>query len=252
MLPNNLEILYQDEYFVAINKPAGLLVHPTLIDRHETLSALRILRDRLGQRVHAVHRLDKPTSGVLLFALHSEAARKGADELARLETRKTYLAVVRGFTPERGIIEFPLGEIPDKILDRKNGAPKEPKPASTEYRRLAKTELPVFVSRYPSSRYSLVAVYPKTGRMHQIRRHLRQIFHPIIGDTTHGDHKHNRHFREHRNSRRMLLAATELSFVHPYTKVDTTIVAPLDEEFVSAIRSLGWLDAIPGKWLGDH
>ncbi len=251
MLTKALEIVYQDEYFVAINKPYGLLVHPTLIDRHEHRVAFKILRNQLQKQVYIVHRLDKPTSGALLFGLSSEAARKGSAEFARHEVGKTYLAIVRGFTAEHGVIEFPLGEVPDKILNKKNKVPKEPKVALTEFRRLAKTELPVEISRYKSSRYSLVEVYPKTGRMHQIRRHMRKIFHPVIGDTKHGDHKHNRYFKEQRNCDRMLLAATELSFTHPYTQVETRIVAPLDEEYISVIRGLGWLDAVPPIWLSE-
>lgn len=249
MLSRKLEIVYQDEYFVAINKPAGLLVHPTIIDKHENHVALKRLRNQLGQRVYIIHRLDKPTSGVLLFALSSEAARMAAAGFAQSQVKKMYLAVTRGFTEEQGIIDIPLGDVPDKILNSKVKSPKEAKPALTEYWRLAKTELPVAVSRYPSSRYSLVKVCPRTGRMHQIRRHLRKVFHPIVGDTKHGDHNHNRYFRECRSSNRMLLAAVELSFRHPYTNTETTIIAPLDQEFLSVINGLGWLEAVPEKWL---
>jgi len=249
---DQLEILYQDENYVAINKPPGLLVHPTIIDRHEKRSAMRTLRNQLGVKVYIIHRLDKSTSGTLLFALSSEAAKRCADEFKRNDVSKTYLAVVRGYTDDRGMIDTPLEEIPDKIFNKNNKIPKDPKPALTEYYRLATIELPVAISRYPQSRYSLLEVRPKTGRMHQIRRHLRRIHHPVIGDSKHGDHRHNRYFREEWKIDRMLLAATEMVFFHPYCRTKIKVVAPLDDLFISLIEGLSWQDAVPDSWTGRH
>ena len=249
MFTDRLDILYQDKTLVAVNKPSGLLVHPTIIDRHEKRSAMQILRNQLGKRVFIIHRLDKGTSGVLLFAMSAEAAKKCAEEFKRNEVSKSYLAVVRGFTEPQSLIDSPLEEVPDRIFDKKAKSSKAPKPALTEYFNLAKTELPIAISRYPSSRYSLLEVRPKTGRMHQIRRHLRRIHHPVIGDSKYGDHRHNRYFREEWDIHRMLLAATELTLFHPYLKIRLKIVAPLDETFRSVINRLYWQNSVPPSWI---
>ena len=235
-----LEILFRDEWLVAVNKPAGLLVHRSMIDKHETRFALQMVRDQVGQHVFPVHRLDKPTSGILLFALNPETARKMGDVFSTRETKKEYLAVVRGFTEEQGIIDYPLKEELDKKSDRKAQQDKAAQEAVTEYRRLATVELPYAVGRYQTARYSLVHLKPKTGRKHQLRRHLKHLYHPIVGDTTHGDGKQNSFFRDHLNCHRLLLAATSLSFVHPETGEPVTIQAPLDGAFNGIIEELDW------------
>jgi len=237
MQTDKLEILYQDEHYVAINKPSGLLVHPTIIDRHEKRVAMRLLRDQLGKRVYVVHRLDKPTSGVLLFALDQQAARKASDQFARREIQKTYLAVIRGFVEEKGQINFALKEVEDKILNQKSANLKD---ATTNYQKLAEYELDANISRYPISRYSLVQIKPKTGRMHQIRRHLSQIRHPIIGDTKYGDRHHNRYFREKLDCNRLLLSATELIFIHPFYKSSVKITSPLESQFIGILDNFNW------------
>ena len=239
-----LDILYRDEWLVAINKPAGLLVHRSMIDKHETRFALQMLRDQIGQHVFPVHRLDKPTSGVLLFALNPETAKKMSDIFAEREAEKEYLAVVRGYTEEEGIIDYPLKEELDKKSDRKAQQDKEAQEAVTEYRRLGTVELPYPVGRYNTARYSLLSIKPKTGRKHQIRRHMKHIFHPIIGDTTHGDGKQNAFFRDHFNCHRLLLAAASLSFPHPKTVEHIVIRAPLEDSFSEVIEQLGWSDTL--------
>ena len=235
-----MKILYRDEHLIAIDKPAGLLVHRSLIDRHETRFAVQLLRDQIGRRVYPVHRLDKPTSGVLLFALSEDAARRMGAIFDGDTVRKTYLAVVRGYTEERGHIDYPLREEPDRMTDALADADKPAQPAITDYRRLATLELPVSDGRHPTSRYSLLAVTPRTGRRHQIRRHLKHIFHPVIGDTTHGDGRHNRIFREHLHCRRLLLTALELRFPHPDSGTELHIRAPLDAEFARIAALFGW------------
>lgn len=235
-----LDILFQDEHFVAVNKPRGLLVHRSAIDRRETRFAMQMVRDQIGRRVYPVHRIDKPTSGVLLFAFNPEAARSLMEVFQGHKVRKTYLAVVRGHTQEQGRIDYPLREEPDRMTDRRARQGKEAQPAVTDYRRLATVELPFPVGRYASSRYSLVAVTPFTGRRHQIRRHMKHIFHPVVGDTTHGDGRHNRFFREQFDCHRLLLSAVELSFVHPYTGEGLTVSAPLDAGFQTIIERFGW------------
>ncbi len=226
-----LDILYQDKSLVAINKPAGLLVHRSMIDRHETQYALQIVRDQIGQRVYPVHRLDKPTSGVLLFALSAEIARLMTEIFTARETQKEYLAIVRGYSDTHQVIDYPLKETLDKMTDRQAEQDKAAQRAITEYRRLATVELPHAIGRYPTARYSLIRAWPKTGRKHQIRRHMKHIFHPIVGDTTHGDGKHNRLFRDAFDCQRLLLHATRLGFIHPLNGESVLLDAPLDVPF---------------------
>lgn len=240
-----LGLLYQDEHLVAVDKPTGLLVHRSAIDRHETRYALQLLRDRLGRRVYPVHRMDKPTSGVLLFALHAEAARRLVGLFSERGVEKTYLAVVRGYTAEAAVIDYPLNEQLDRATDAAADPGKPAQTAVTAYRRLAVAELPYPVGRYPSARYSLIEVRPHTGRKHQIRRHMKHVFHPLIGDTSHGDGRHNHFFREHLDCHRLLLAATRLIFTHPYGGGRVDIRAPLDAEFNAVLEKLDWRAAAP-------
>ena len=238
-----LEILYQDEYLVAVNKPSGLLVHRSMIDRHETRFAMQIVRDQIGQHVFPVHRLDKPTSGVLVFALSSEVARLMGEKFQQAGgVEKSYLAVVRGIPPEAGVVDHALKEKHDKMTDRKARKDKPPQEAVSEYRRLATVEIPVQIDRYPASRYSLVEVQPKTGRKHQVRRHMKHIAHPIIGDAKHGKGNHNRYFAEHFGADRLLLACTEMGFRHPVTGNKVVIRAGLDDVFQNLFSRFGWGD----------
>jgi tRNA pseudouridine65 synthase len=234
-IENPLEIIYQDKHLVAINKPSGLLVHRSYIDRHETRFAVQILRDQLGQYVYPVHRLDKPTSGILLFALNAEFAQQMGTLFSERQTQKTYLAVVRGYTIDKDTIDYTLVEELDKIAD-KHAKEKEAQDAVTDYQTLAQTEFNHPVGRYQTARYSLVKLTPKTGRKHQLRRHLKHIYHPIVGDTTHGDGKQNQFFREQLNCHRLLLAATQLAFIHPQTKKNIVINATIDGEFKQIIK----------------
>jgi len=239
-----VHILYYDEHLIAVNKPSGLLVHRSPIDRHETRFALQLVRDRIGRRVYPVHRLDKPTSGVLLFALDETTARLMMPIFSGGGVDKHYLAVVRGYTADADTIDYPLKEQLDRMTDALADSDKPAQAAITRYRRLATAELPQAVGRYPTARYSLVKLMPKTGRKHQLRRHMKHIFHPIIGDTSHGDGHHNRFFRDTLDCRRLLLAATQLSFMHPLNGQRINIEAPLDESFTIVLERLGWEDKI--------
>lgn len=242
--PEGLSIIYQDEHLVAVNKPAGLKVHRGWRDARRGPFLVPILRDQLGRLVYPVHRLDRPTSGVLLLGLSSEAARRMAAVFAAQGVAKTYLAVVRGHIPAEGAVDHPLRR--DAVDQSRH---PDTQAARTLFRRLACAELPVAVSRYPSSRYSLAQVHPLTGRMHQIRRHLRHIAHPVIGDTLYGDGRHNRFFREALGVPRLLLAATAMEFAHPWTGAVVPLAAPLDEAFAEALGHLGWLADVPPEWL---
>ena len=235
-----LEILYQDEHIIAINKPSGLLVHKSPIDKHETEFALQLLRDQIGQYVYPVHRLDKPTSGVLLFALSSEIAQTMSLLFRSHEVEKEYIAIVRGYSVDEAVIDYPLKQMLDTKEQKEQGITKEAQEAQTYYERLATVELPYAVSRYPVARYSLLRLVPKTGRKHQLRRHMKHIFHPIVGDTKHGRGEHNKLFREKFNCHRLLLHAVKIEFIHPIHKNRIIVDAPLDIMFKTLFKSFSW------------
>ena len=215
-----LEILFQDEYLVAINKPHGLLVHRSKIANDANEFAVQILRDQIKQVVHPVHRLDRKTSGILLFGLSSEINSIMQQQFMNREVTKKYLAFVRGHIEEVGTIDYPL--------KKEDGTEQE---AVTHFKLLKRGELPFPSGKFDSSRYSFIELNPETGRMHQIRRHLAHVFHPIIGDRPHGCNKQNKLFLERLNMNTMLLHASELSFTHPITKDKIELKAPIHSEF---------------------
>ncbi len=223
-----LQILYQDQHLVAINKPHNLLVHRSAIAAEESVFALQLLRDQLGQWVSPCHRIDRKTAGVLLFALTKEADQAMKKQFENQECHKKYIALVRGFLPDEGSIDRPL--------ENENGIEK---PALTHYRCLQKIELPIAVSRYPTSRYSLAEIFPKTGRTHQIRRHFAQMRHYLIGDKTHGECKQNKMFEERFGLKTMLLQAQELTFTHPFSQEKVLITAPMMIEFSGILEQIG-------------
>lgn len=222
-----LEILYQDDYLVAINKPNGLLVHRSPIATNTDVYALQLLRDQLNQKVYPCHRLDRKTSGVLVFALSKEVQKMMNDAFMNNETSKSYLAIVRGFTEDSGSVEYALTNDKGKLQE-----------ALTHYITLVKTELPIPLGKFSSSRYSLVEVTPVTGRMHQIRKHFAHIFHPIIGDRPHGCNKQNKLFLEKWEMSNMLLHSKSLRFTHPITEIVVEIKASLPSEFERMLNVL--------------
>lgn len=205
-----LHILWRDDHLVAVHKPAGWLVHRTGLDAHETRFVLQTLRDQLGRHVYPVHRLDKGTSGVLLMALSPEVARMLAMAFEAHQVDKRYVAMVRGWVPPHILVDHPL-----KPDDAPEDAPAQP--AQTAFQRLATLQLPIPVDRYPSTRVSLVEARPATGRRHQIRRHLKHLAHPIVGDSSHGKGAHNRWWAGYVGLQRLWLHAASLSLVHPVT-----------------------------------
>ena len=236
----SLEILYQDEHIVAVNKPAGMLVHRSWLDRHETQFVMQTLRDQIGQLVYPIHRLDRPTSGVLLLALNSETAKLLCHQFEQKRTEKEYLAVVRGYVTGQGKIDYPLKVQLDKIADKFAQQDKEPQSAVTFYNGLKTVEMPYGVGRYATSRYSLVRLIPKTGRKHQLRRHMKHIFHPILGDTQYGDLHQNRALTEHTGCSRLMLHAEKLTFVHPLTQQSITLQAGLDDQWKNVMKIFQW------------
>jgi tRNA pseudouridine65 synthase len=243
-----LDVVYRDDSLVAIAKPSGLLVHRTTLDPHERVNAVRLLREQIGRPVHPVHRLDRGTSGVLLFALDPAIVPRLAAAFERREVRKVYLGIVRGWPPDDGRIDVALDRIVDAFDARLGGTEAAAQDAVTRFRTLATVELPVRVDRYPTSRYALVELRPSTGRRHQLRRHLRHIAHPLVGDTTHGHGRHNRLFRERFDSHRLLLAAVELELVHPVHGTPLCLRAQLAADFAGVVAALGWRDAVPREW----
>lgn len=236
-----LEILYQDAHCIAINKPAGMLVHRSWLAKQETVFVMQTLRDQIGQHVFPVHRLDRPTSGVLLFALDSDSARILTQQFEHGDVSKTYWAVVRGwFAQNAGSIDYPLSVIKDKIADKHSTDNKPDQDAVTDWHMLDKTEQPFQArSRYQTSRYSWVALTPHTGRKHQLRRHMKHVFHPIVGDTSYGDHHQNRAIREHVGVSRMLLHARALTFTNLQSE-KITVTAPVDDDWHTLFSQFGW------------
>ncbi|MDR5865228.1 pseudouridine synthase [Halomonas koreensis] len=242
-MTDSLPILYQDDHLVAVHKPAGLLVHRTALARGERHFLLQTLRDQLGRRVYPVHRLDRPTSGLMVLALTPEAASRLAETFERQRVAKRYLAVVRGTGPEAERLDYAL-------RDEDGRRPKAEMPAReaiTEVRRLDSVELPVRVDRYPSSRYSLMEARPLTGRRHQIRRHLSRRGYPIIGDAKHGKGVHNRFFAERLACPRLLLAAVGLAFDHPADGRRLSLECALDGPMTQLFQQFGWAGHLPGR-----
>lgn len=234
-----LEILYRDDEFIAINKPAGMLVHRSWLDKHETVFAMQTLRDQIGQHVFPIHRLDRPTSGVLLFALNSDMARTMSQLFEQHQIQKSYLAVVRGYLEGEGRIDYPLKVQLDKIAD-KFSQEKEAQDAITDYKGLATVEMPYPAGKFQTARYSLVQLFPQTGRKHQLRRHMKHLFHPIMGDTNYGDLHQNRALIANTGCDRLFLHSNCLQFIHPKHLQNIEINALLDQQWLSLFEQLGW------------
>lgn len=216
--------LFRDRHLCVVNKPAGLLVHRGWGD--DRVVAMTLLRDRLGHHVYPVHRLDRPTSGCLIFALDPEVAAAMAKRFEAGEVQKTYLALCRGVPPEVLHIDYPI--------PNKDGG--ERVPAVTDAAR-----------RFATERYALMEVWPRTGRLHQIRRHLKHLSHPLIGDVRYGHGEHNRLFRERYGLHRLGLHALALSLPHPVTQEPLSLRAPIPPDLRGPLLLLG----VPEELLQD-
>jgi tRNA pseudouridine65 synthase len=212
----DLTLLHRDERLAAFVKPSGLLVHRGWGD--DRVTALDLARRAVGARVYPVHRLDRATSGVLLFALDSASAAAMGRLFEAGLVQKTYLALVRGVTPAEGVIDHPV--------PKSEGGPRVP--AVTTFRR-----------RHVVDRWSLVEARPKTGRLHQIRRHLKHLGHPVVGDVNYGKGDVNRLFRERFGLCRLALHAAELSFTHPFTGEVQALVAGLPDDLRGPFDRMG-------------
>jgi tRNA pseudouridine65 synthase len=208
-------ILHRDEYLIAANKPSGLLVHRGW-DRDRDVLMTRV-RDEIGAHVYPVHRLDRGASGVVLFALTPAFAGQLGGLFAERRVDKRYVALVRGAPPETGTIDHPI--------PRREGGPRVE--SVTDYRCLARF-----------GRYVLVAAHPRSGRLHQIRRHLKHISCPLIGDVRYGKGAHNRLFRDRYQLRRLALHAAVLRFIHPTLDAPVSIHAPIPADLAEPLRAL--------------
>lgn len=227
-----LDILFEDENLILIDKPAGLLVHRTRQAYGEEENALIQLRDQIGSWVAPVHRLDRATSGILLFAKNEEVLPLLKARFMDREVKKYYLTVARGIPKEKeGLIDHPLESERSKKLQE----------AQSKYRVLAESEIPYnSTGRYPTSRYSLLEVELLTGRTHQIRRHLAHLRHYIIGDKKHGDNKQNIFFEKQFGLQNLLLHAWKLSFHHPLTEKEISLSCPPPAHFRTIMKELSW------------
>ena len=235
-----LNILYQDEYLVAVDKPAGLFVHRSFMDKDEIYFALQLVRDLVGQYVYPLHRLDRPTSGVLLFALTEDVARIMGQAFMDKAIKKTYYALTRGHLESNGVVDYALKEKLDKLGDKFVDKNKAAQTAVTAYDSINTATLPIPLGKYESVRYSLVKLLPQTGRRHQIRRHLSHLRHPIIGDINYGDNKQNPFFVQHFGFKRLMLIAKSLQFKHPIHGKDIKISCEFDEQWETVFKKLNW------------
>ncbi|HVR82557.1 MAG TPA: pseudouridine synthase [Luteimonas sp.] len=220
-----LTVLYRDDHLAVVDKPAGLMVHDSALARGETDFAADRLRAQFGKPIFLVHRLDRATSGCLLLAFDRDTASALGKLVMSRGFEKDYLAICRGWPEEHFVVDHPLDGGPGKPLK---------KPAITRFERLATTELALPSAGFETSRHALLRAQPETGRFRQIRRHLKHVSHQLIGDSSHGDGRHNRTFRM-LGVQRMLLHAQRLGFVHPVTGVRVTVSAPVDAEFDKAL-----------------
>jgi tRNA pseudouridine65 synthase len=231
----SIEVLYRDDYIAVVNKPAGLMAHSSALARGEDDFLHDRLREQFGCKIYLIHRLDRATSGCLLVAFDNPSASTLGKQFMTREVEKNYLAICRGWPEEAFTIDYDLDGGPGK---------PEKKSAVTEFKRLAKAEIELASAHHESSRYALLQCTPYTGRFRQIRRHLKHVFHHLIGDTSHGDGRHNRNFRM-MGVHRMLLHAWSLSFLHPVSLVPIICNAAWDSEFEKAMKILGWNSILP-------
>ncbi|WP_425640994.1 RluA family pseudouridine synthase [Marinomonas gallaica] len=234
-----LEILHIDDDLVVVNKPSGLLVHRTDLAKHEQDAVVQRLNEQLGRWVFPVHRLDRATSGVLVMALNETVARKLGEQFMARTTGKHYLAIVRGHTADQGTIDYPLAKLNEEKGRSRFKIEGTEKEAVSHFQTLETFEIPVPVSRYNQMRLSLVSVQPEHGRTHQIRRHFKHVFHPLLGDTRYGCRHHNQAMRGHWfEDLRLMLHAKQLSFTHPTTQMRMSIDAPVPDDMQQLIESL--------------
>ncbi|MBL4594030.1 MAG: pseudouridine synthase [Flavobacteriales bacterium] len=206
---STIEIIYEDEYMVVINKPNNFLIHQSHYARNiKETTLIQFLQQQLGYPIYPVHRLDRKTSGIMILIKNKDIVAQFQALFTDNSIQKTYYAIVRGFSNKSGVIDSPV----------KNDDTGVYKDAITHYKSIEQIELAIPVHPYEHSRYSLIKLAPKTGRMHQLRKHLNKISHPIVGDYKYGDRFHNRMFETEFRCEYLFLHAFSLDFIHPISK----------------------------------
>ena len=234
-----LDILFQDEHLVAVNKPAGLLVHRTHLAKDEEDAVVQRLRDQTGKWVFPVHRLDRGTSGVLVMAFSPEVARRLAAQFSESKTQKTYHCLVRGYCDDFGVIDYPLAKLNEQKGRSRFKIEGTEKAAETSFSRLKQYQLPVPVSRYDSMRLSWLEVTPKQGRKHQIRRHFKHHLNPLVGDSCYGCRHINKVAKEiWSDDFRLMLHASSLEFTHPKSEQTIILKAAFSTEMTNILNKL--------------
>ena len=226
-----LEILFEDQYIVVVNKPNNILIHYSHYARNiKDATLIDLLEQQFQKRLYPLHRLDRKTSGAIILAKEKEYIPLFQELFLNDAIQKTYWGIVRGFSPSQGVIESPV----------KNPDTKVYKEALTHFRTLASVTLEIPVHPYPQSRYSLIELKPRTGRMHQLRIHLNKVSHPLVGDYKYGDRFHNRMYEQNFDCHNLFLHACSLQFVHPYTKEALIIEAPLNANWKKVMKQFDW------------
>lgn len=232
----SLQVLFEDEYVLCVSKPNNMLVHHAYHSRNvaDEVSLLQYIEKEKGYKTYPIHRLDRKTSGIILLAKEKHYVSKFQDLFTNNQIEKTYFGIVRGFSPETKIIDSP-------VKGRDANVHKE---ALTHLKTLANVLLEIPVKPYNSSRYSLVKMKPKTGRMHQLRVHCNKISHPLIGDPKYGDKNHNVMFEENLKCKNLFLHAGKLEFKHPFSKEQLALKAAFPKDWLFAFEKFNWLDPL--------
>ncbi|MCB9359758.1 MAG: pseudouridine synthase [Flavobacteriales bacterium] len=226
-----IEILYEDEFIVVVNKPNDVLMYPSYYARNiKDATLVELLNKQLQVKTSPLHRLDRKTSGVVIFGKSAEVAKVFEKLFAQHQIEKTYLAIVRGFCENEGVIGTPI----------KNNDTGVYKDALTTYKTITTYEWEMPVTPYDKSRYSLIELAPKTGRMHQLRKHLNKINHPIIGDHKYGDRNYNKTFTHEFGFDKLLLHAKQLNFTHPLTNKEMEINASIPDNWNAVLKTFNW------------
>jgi len=237
-LSRPLQIVYRDHDYVAVFKPSGLIVHRSSSTAAHEPVLLQTLRDQLHCHVYPVHRLDRPTAGLILLGLNGKSAAKMVDLFTRRMVCKYYPALVVGQAPECGSIATPLTTDLDDNWERVEPANRSTQEAETRFKTLTRYHVPVGIRDSGTNGYSLLEVQPMTGRSHQIRRHLNEIGHPVVGDHRHGDPDSNQRILSDTGVVRMLLTSMRLDFRHPYSGELHSIVVGRGSDFNRVIDHL--------------
>lgn len=228
----SLQIIYEDEYILCVGKPNDTVVHHAYHSRNvaDEKSLLQLLEGSFERKFYPIHRLDRRTSGIILLAKETSYVAKFQELFTNSEITKTYYGVVRGFAPEHKTID-------SAVKGRDANTYKE---AKTNLELIDKIILGIPVKPYETSRYSLVKLQPKTGRLHQLRIHMNKISHPLIGDGKYGDKNHNKMFVDKFGWSNLFLHAYSLEFVHPYTQKKKTLTANLNKNWSALLKEFNW------------